>query len=101
VLVGGRHHAHVHLHGFGRAHRLEALLFQHAQHLGLGAQAHVAHFVQEERAAVAFWNFPILVSWALVKLPLMWPNSSLSISSSGKRSPWKALRQQLALMAGT
>jgi hypothetical protein len=31
----------------------------------------------------AFWNFPILVSWALVKLPLMCPNSSLSISSSG------------------
>ena len=52
VLVGGGHHPHVHLHRFGRAHRLEPLLLERAQHLGLRPQAHVAHFVQEQRAAV-------------------------------------------------
>ena len=61
ILVGGGHHAHVHLHGFGRAHRLEALLFERAQHLGLGAQAHVADFVQKQRAAVGLLELADLV----------------------------------------
>ena len=46
-LVGRGDHAHVHLRPFGRAHGLEALFFERAQHLGLRAKAHVAHFVQE------------------------------------------------------
>ena len=36
----------------GAADRLHRLLLQHAQHLGLRLQAHVADFVEENRAAV-------------------------------------------------
>ena len=36
----------------GAADRLHRLLLQHAQHLGLRLQAHVADFVEEDRAAV-------------------------------------------------
>ena len=57
VLIGGRHHAHVHLHRRPGAHRLEALLLQCAQHFGLRAQAHVADFVQENRSAIGFLKF--------------------------------------------
>ncbi len=35
-----------------RAHRLKALLVERAQHLGLGLQRHVAHFIQKQRSAV-------------------------------------------------
>ena len=52
ILVGGRHHANIHLNGCLGAHRLEALLLQRPQNFGLGLQAHVAHFVQKERPAV-------------------------------------------------
>ena len=34
------------------SHRLEPLLFQRAQNLGLGTQAHIAHFIEEKCAAV-------------------------------------------------
>ena len=61
ILVGGRDHAHVHLHELGRAHRLEALLVERAQHLGLRPQAHVADLVQEQRAAVGLLELADLV----------------------------------------
>ena len=57
ILVRGRHHAHVDLNGFLRAHRLEALLFKDAQYLRLGPQAHVADFVEEQRAAIGLLEF--------------------------------------------
>ena len=52
VLVGRREHAHVHPDARRAADRLDDLLLQHAQHLGLRLQAHVADLVEEERAAV-------------------------------------------------
>ena len=45
-------HPHVHPERLLAAHALEGLLLEHAQHLGLGLEAHVADLVEEERAAV-------------------------------------------------
>ena len=39
------------------AHRLQALLLQHAQHFGLRAQAHVGDFVEEERPSIGLLKF--------------------------------------------
>ena len=52
VLVGRGDHAHVHLDDAVAAEPLELLLLQHAQHLGLRLQAHVADLVEEDRALV-------------------------------------------------
>ena len=52
ILVGRRQHARVHLDPRRPADRLHRLLLQHAQHLGLRLQAHVADLVEEDRAAV-------------------------------------------------
>ena len=52
VLVGGGDDAHVHLDRLLRADALDLALLQHPQHLGLGAQAHVADLVEEDRALV-------------------------------------------------
>ena len=59
-------------------------LLEHAQHLGLRGQAHVADLVEEERAAVApARTCPPRSATAPVNEPFTWPNSSLSISSAG------------------
>jgi hypothetical protein len=50
-LVAGNH-AHVDLDHAVAAQPLELLLLQHAQHLGLRLQAHVADLVEEDRALV-------------------------------------------------
>ncbi len=52
VLVGRRQHARVDADARRAADGLHHLLLQHAQDLGLGLQAHVADFVEEDRAAV-------------------------------------------------
>ena len=52
VDARGRDHAHVDLGHAVRAERLDFLLLQHAQQLRLHRHGHVAHFVEEERAAV-------------------------------------------------
>ena len=52
VLVRRGDHAHVDLDDGGRADRLDFPFLQHAQHLGLRAQRHVADLVEEDRAAV-------------------------------------------------
>ena len=52
VLVGRGQHAHVDAHAVVPADRIDDLLLQHAQHLGLRLQAHVGHFVEEDRAVV-------------------------------------------------
>ena len=52
VLVGGGDHAHVDLQRLLGADALDLALLQHAQDLGLGAQAHVPHLVEEDRALV-------------------------------------------------
>ncbi len=52
VSVRRGDHAHVDAEGVLAPHALEGLLLQHAQHLGLGHQAHVADLVEEERAPV-------------------------------------------------
>jgi hypothetical protein len=52
VVAGGRDHPHVHLDHPVRAHRLELLLLQHPQQLGLQRQRHVADLVEQQRAAI-------------------------------------------------
>ena len=52
LLVGGRDHPHVHGHRGGAAHRLDLLLLEGAQDLGLGLQGHVPHLVEEQGAPV-------------------------------------------------
>ena len=52
VLVGRGQHANVDPHTGRPADRLDDLLLQHPQHLGLRLQAHVADLVEEDRAAV-------------------------------------------------
>ncbi len=52
VLVRRRDDAHVDLDRPRRSEPLDLALLQHAQHLGLRLGAHVADFVEEDRAAV-------------------------------------------------
>ena len=52
VLVRRRQHARVDLDPVGAADRLHRLFLQHAQHLGLRLQAHVADLVEKDRPAV-------------------------------------------------
>ena len=52
VLVGRGDDADVDLDHLVAAQPLELLLLQHAQHLGLRLEAHVADFVEEDRALV-------------------------------------------------
>src|SRR5258705_2872856 len=57
VFVGGGDDADVHAHGLIGADRFKALLFENAENFRLRAQAHVADFVQEKRAAVRRLKF--------------------------------------------
>ena len=52
VFVGGGDDADVDVRGCGGADGVEALLVESAEDFGLGLEAHVADFVEEERAAV-------------------------------------------------
>jgi hypothetical protein len=52
VFIGRGDHPHIDLHRTGRANRREAAFIQRAQHFGLHLEAHVADFIEEERAAV-------------------------------------------------
>ena len=52
VAVGRGDDAHVHAQRAGAAEPLELVLLEHAQDLRLRARAHVADFVEEQRAAV-------------------------------------------------
>ena len=52
VLVGRGDDADVHLDRPRRSEPLDLAFLQHAQHLGLRLGAHVADFVEEDRAAV-------------------------------------------------
>ncbi|KAG0731844.1 hypothetical protein G6F23_014905 [Rhizopus arrhizus] len=55
-LVGRGHDAHVHPHGLSPAHAVEAAFGQHAQQARLQLDRHVADFVQEQGAAVRFFE---------------------------------------------
>lgn len=52
VLVGGRHHADVHLDLLAAAHTLELPFLQNAQQLDLQVRRQLGDFVQKKRAAV-------------------------------------------------
>src|SRR5258707_11130010 len=52
VFIGRGDHANVDGDGLIAAHWREALLLERAQHFRLRLQAHVADFVEEERASV-------------------------------------------------
>ena len=52
VLVRRREHAHVDLHRLRAADARHHAVLQHAQHLRLRGEAHVADLVEEERAAI-------------------------------------------------
>ena len=58
VLIRGRDDAHVDLERLTRPDPRYDALLQRAQHLRLRRQAHVAHFVQEQRAAVRQLELP-------------------------------------------
>src|SRR6185436_3734589 len=51
IAVGGGHDAYVDLQGFVSADALDLAFLQDAQQLGLHRKRHVAHFVEEDRAA--------------------------------------------------
>src|SRR5713101_155162 len=61
VLVGGGDDADVNADRLAGTDRLKALLFEDAQDFGLRAEAHVADFVEEERAAVGLLELADLV----------------------------------------
>ena len=63
IAVGGRDEPHVDAERAGAAEPFELVLLEHAQDLGLRAGAHVADFVQEQRAAVGLLEAanPLLV----------------------------------------
>src|SRR5713101_1620443 len=54
VFVGGGDDANVHGDGLAGADGFEALLLEDAKDFGLRAKAHVADFIEKERAAVGF-----------------------------------------------
>ena len=61
VFVGGSEHADVHPDAGRATDRLDDLLLQRPQHLGLRLQAHVADFVEEQRAAVGELELPAAI----------------------------------------
>ena len=71
----------------GRAVRgadaLHLPVLEKTQQEPLHAQAHLADFVQEQRAAIGQLELPGLVRYAPVKLPFSWPKSSDSRRVSG------------------
>ena len=83
VDVGGGDDADVDLDLVDSAEVHEALVLEDAQDLGLGVQAHVADFVEEERAAVGDFEEPFLAAMAEVKAPLTWPKRVDSSRSVG------------------
>ena len=60
VSVCGADHTHVHADLRFASHALERSLLQDAKDLGLGAERHVADFVQEERPAIGLLEFASL-----------------------------------------
>ena len=56
VPIGRRNHAHIHLLVADPAHAPDHLVFQHAQQLGLQEQRQLTDFVQEQRAAVRYFE---------------------------------------------
>src|ERR1700704_3845114 len=56
-LVRGGDDAHIDADRLVRPHRLETLLLENTQHLGLRAQAHVADFVEEQCAPIRLLEF--------------------------------------------
>ena len=61
VFVGGGNHPRVHLDAAVASQGFDPLLLQHPQHLGLGAQAHIADLVQENRAPVGLLELADLI----------------------------------------
>src|SRR6266852_2734807 len=54
IFICGGDDAHIYMESLIGADAFEALLFEDAEDFGLGAEAHVADFVEEERAAIGF-----------------------------------------------
>src|SRR5262245_25295508 len=53
ILVGRGEDADIGRNGFAATHALTRALFQDSQYFGLGGRLHIAHFIQEQSAAVA------------------------------------------------
>src|SRR5579862_2277841 len=53
LLVGRGDHAHVYIGRLIGANRLEPLLLEHTQNLGLGTHTHVADFVEKQGAVIS------------------------------------------------
>src|SRR5262249_10065564 len=69
-LVRGRDHPYVNGDGLVGAYGLEPLFFEDSQDFGLGLEAHVAHFVEEQRAAVGLLELAHLVFGGAREAPL-------------------------------
>src|SRR5437660_6841159 len=61
VFVGRGDEASVYGNGLLAADRCEALFIQRAQNFGLRLEAHVAHFVEEQRAAMGFLELALFI----------------------------------------
>ena len=70
ILVGGGDDPHVHRDRLGSADRGEALFVERAQDFGLRLQAHVADFVQEQRAAIGLLELAVLIGGGAGKCSL-------------------------------
>ena len=97
VLVGGGDHPHVDGHRGRAAHRLDLLLLEGAQDLGLGLRGSCPRPRRgtgcRRRPAR---TCPCAAARAPVKAPLVWPKSSLSISSSGMAAQFTSTKGPLA-----
>ena len=61
LLICRGDHAYVDGCGVSGSHALEPLLLEDSKHFGLRAQAHIAHFIQEQRAIIGLLEFADLV----------------------------------------
>ena len=71
VLVRRRDDPHVDLDRARRAEPLDFAFLQHAQHLGLRLRAHVADFVEEDRAAIGLLELADLLLGRAGERPLL------------------------------
>ena len=69
IFVGGGDEAHIHAQRLRTADGSEHLVVERAEHFGLGFEAHVADFVEEEGSAVGALEMAALVGLGAVAYP--------------------------------
>jgi hypothetical protein len=94
--VGGRHDAHVRLHGLGPAERLVLALLEQPQKLDLGRRRQFAHLVKKYRPPFRPCHAPRLVALGVGKSPLEVPEQ-LGLEQIGGECP--AVHHHVGLLA--